>query len=73
MCETCALFGDCKGHDVRQKSEVASDIKSRMEKLMDTYQNVESQCSTLQDSTLLKIKQESVLSKIKDLKYKATS
>ena len=41
VCDTCALFGSHKGHDVRQKNELMSDIQIRMEMLMESYMSLD--------------------------------
>ena len=40
-CHTCALFGQHKGHDVREQRETINEIQLRMEVLMEMYQQVE--------------------------------
>lgn len=37
VCDTCALFGLHKGHDVRQKNELGGEIKLKMELLMENF------------------------------------
>ena len=37
VCDTCALFGSHKGHDVRQQQAIMEDIRIRMEMLMDSF------------------------------------
>lgn len=54
VCETCALFGEHKGHDVRQQQSIMLDIRVRMEKLMDTFQQLDQDCLLLQEQEELK-------------------
>lgn len=49
VCETCALFGEHKGHDVRQQQTIMEDIRVRMEKLMDTFQQLDEDGQMLQE------------------------
>ena len=37
VCDTCALFGVHKGHDVRQINEIINEVQQRMERLMEQY------------------------------------
>jgi hypothetical protein len=43
VCAQCALFGQHKGHDVRQEEDVAREITLKVEVLMDMYQAMHQQ------------------------------
>jgi hypothetical protein len=38
VCHTCALFGDHKGHDVREKIDTMKEIEVRTEVLMEMFE-----------------------------------
>ena len=67
-CDTCALFGNHKSHDVRQAFEVANEIKIRMEVIMEIYQQMDQECEALQDRTKFKEHQELYEKKKQELK-----
>jgi len=48
-CDTCALFGAHKGHDVRQSTDTMNEIKMRMEVLMEMYQQMDLECENLDE------------------------
>lgn len=37
ICTQCALFGNHKGHDVREEDEVTKEISLKVEVLMEMY------------------------------------
>lgn len=67
VCETCALFGEHKGHDVRQQLTIMEDIRVRMEKLMDTFQQLDEDSQLLQEPGELKMKEGKMESRRQEL------
>jgi len=47
VCHTCALFGEHKGHDVREKVETMREIEVRTEVLMEMFEQMDQQVVTL--------------------------
>lgn len=41
VCHTCALFGDHKGHDVREKVDTMKEIEVRTEVLMEMFEQMD--------------------------------
>ena len=37
VCHSCALFGEHKGHDVREAGEAINEIQIRIDVLMEMY------------------------------------
>lgn len=46
-CDTCALFGSHRGHDVRQQNDTMTEIQLRTEVLMEMYQQLEQEAQVL--------------------------
>lgn len=46
-CDTCALFGSHKGHDVRQRTETLNEIKMRTEVLIEMYEQLDQTSNSL--------------------------
>jgi hypothetical protein len=51
VCHTCALFGDHKGHDVRERSETMREIEVRTEVLMEMFEQMDQEVEKLQQDT----------------------
>lgn len=43
VCAQCALFGQHKGHDIRQEEDVVKEVALKVDVLMDMYANMETQ------------------------------
>lgn len=50
VCESCAQSKQHAGHRVYQQRDLMSQIEQRMDILMTTFQLLENQCNSLQDS-----------------------
>lgn len=48
VCHTCALFGDHKGHDVREKIDTMKEIEVRTEVLMEMFEQMDQEVEKLQ-------------------------
>ena len=53
VCDTCALFGSHKSHDVREKSALMDAIATRTTQLMDCYQQIEKETDSLKNPAVL--------------------
>ena len=51
VCHTCALFGDHKGHDVREKIDTMKEIEVRTEVLMEMFEQMDQEVEKLQQDT----------------------
>lgn len=57
ICHTCALFGNHKGHDVREKNDTMREIEVRTEVLMEMFEQMDQELTKLQqDSNLQRLK-----------------
>lgn len=41
ICHSCALFGNCKGHDVSEQADAKREVTDRAETLMTMYEQME--------------------------------
>lgn len=51
VCHTCALFGDHKGHDVRERVDTMREIEVRTEVLMEMFEQMDQEVEKLQQDT----------------------
>lgn len=57
ICHSCALFGEHKGHDVREKDEALKEIVVRTEVLMEMFEQMDTECVKMQkDNTFQRFK-----------------
>ena len=47
VCHTCALFGDHKGHDVRERVDTMKEIEVRTEVLIDMFEQMDQEVEKL--------------------------
>lgn len=53
VCDTCALFGSHKSHDVREKSDLMDAIATRTTLLMTCFQQIEKETDNLKNPSIL--------------------
>eukprot|EP00347_Sterkiella_histriomuscorum_P008603 403344461 len=70
ICSQCALFGNHKGHDVRQEEDVTKEISLKVEVLMEMYQAMEQQCDDLNNPENYDKQQSIMRNKQNELKAK---
>lgn len=51
ICHTCALFGDHKGHDVRERVDTMREIEVRTEVLMEMFEQMDQEVEKLVQDT----------------------
>lgn len=67
-CDTCALFGSHKGHDVWQHTKTMEEIKMRTEVLIEMYEWLDKEAQTLDEMELLHKQYEKKMSKEQEIK-----
>ena len=48
VCHNCALFGEHKGHDIREQDEAMKEVVVRTEVLMEMFEQMDQECAKLQ-------------------------
>lgn len=47
ICHNCALFGEHKGHDIREQDEAMKEVVVRTEVLMEMFEQLDQECAKL--------------------------
>lgn len=71
-CDTCALFGSHKGHDVWQQARTMEEIQMRTEVLMEMYQWLDKEANTLNEMEQLHKFYERKVNKEQEIKDSVT-
>lgn len=48
ICHNCALFGDHKGHDIREHDEAMKEVVVRTEVLMEMFEQMDQEVAKMQ-------------------------
>lgn len=48
ICHSCALFGDCKGHDIKEPEEAVKEVVVRTEALMEMFEQMKQEQAAVQ-------------------------
>lgn len=71
-CDTCALFGSHKGHDVWQRTKTMEEIKMRTEVLIEMYEWLDKEAQTLDEMGELHTLYERKVTREQEIRDKVT-